>query len=113
MRRPRAGFHGRLINTAVEELQEPILAPAVRLWQATACNECIHERAIMDEDALNTSIRQFLKTFGVSAQREIEKAVRDADSKGKLTNSNLRAKAVLTVSGIDLKFEIEHDIALA
>jgi hypothetical protein len=67
----------------------------------------------MDEDALNTSIRQFLKTFGVTAQREIEKAVRDAESKGKLTNHSLRAKAVLTVSDIDLKFEIERDIGLA
>jgi hypothetical protein len=67
----------------------------------------------MDEDALNTSIRQFLKTFGVSAQREIEKAVRDADSKGKLMMPSLPAKAVLTVGGIDLKFEIERDIALA
>jgi hypothetical protein len=66
----------------------------------------------MDEDALNTSIRQFLKTFGVSAQREIEKAVRDADSKGKLMKPSLPAKAVLTVGGIDLKFEIERDIAL-
>ena len=66
----------------------------------------------MDEDALNTSIRQFLKTFGVSAQREIEKAVRDADSKGKLKMPTLPSKAVLTVDGIDLKFEIERDIAL-
>jgi Family of unknown function (DUF6494) len=66
----------------------------------------------MDEDALNTSIRQFLKTFGVSAQREIEKAVRDADSKGKLMKPSLPAKAVLTVDGIDLKFEIKRDIAL-
>ena len=66
----------------------------------------------MDEDALNTSIRQFLKTFGVSAQREIEKAVRDADSKGKLMTPSLPAKAVLTVDGIDLKFEIKRNIAL-
>src|SRR5262249_48111218 len=32
--------------------------------------------AIMNEDVFNTSIRKFLKTLGVSAQREIEKAVR-------------------------------------
>lgn len=64
----------------------------------------------MDEDAL---IRQFLKTFGVNAQREIEKAVRDADSEGKLTRPSLPAKAVLTIDGIDLKFEIRRDIALA
>jgi hypothetical protein len=67
----------------------------------------------MDEDALNASIRQFLKTFGVSAQREIEKAVRAADSKGQLTKPRLPAKAVLTIDGIDLKFEVERDIALA
>jgi Family of unknown function (DUF6494) len=67
----------------------------------------------MDEEALNTSVRQFLKSFGISAQREIEKAVRDADSKGQLTRPRLPAKAVLTVGGIDLKFEIERDITLA
>jgi len=38
----------------------------------------------MDEEALNTSVRKFLKKLGVTAQREIEKAVRDADAKGQL-----------------------------
>ena len=38
----------------------------------------------MNEDALNTSVRKFLKTVGVTAQREIEKAVRDAVSSGRL-----------------------------
>jgi len=33
---------------------------------------------------LNGSIRKFLKTLGVSAQREIEKAVRNALADGKL-----------------------------
>jgi hypothetical protein len=32
----------------------------------------------MNEDVLNTSIRRFLKTVGVTSQREIEKAVREA-----------------------------------
>jgi Family of unknown function (DUF6494) len=68
----------------------------------------------MDEEALNTSVRKFLKTFGVTAQREIEKAVRDAVSKGQLKDSpRLPAKATVTVGGIDLKFEIESDIELA
>jgi hypothetical protein len=35
----------------------------------------------MDEEALNTSVRKFLKKLGVTAQREIEIAVRDADAK--------------------------------
>ena len=30
----------------------------------------------MNEDVLNTSVRRFLKTVGVTSQREIEKAVR-------------------------------------
>jgi len=66
----------------------------------------------MNEDTLNASIRQFLKTFGVSAQRELEKAVRDAAAEGKLTNPTLRAKAVLTVNGVALNHEIERDIQL-
>jgi hypothetical protein len=70
-------------------------------------------RAIMDEDALNTSVRKFLKKLGVTAQREIEKAVRDADAKGNLSGTTLPAKAVVTVGGIDLKFEIDGDIDLA
>ena len=74
---------------------------------------CNREGAIMDEEALNTSVRQFLKSFGISAQREIEKAVRDAHSKGQLTRPRLPAKAALTVGGIDLKFEVERDIILA
>jgi hypothetical protein len=68
----------------------------------------------MDEEALNTSIRKFLRTFGVTAQREIEQAVRNALSNGQLQDTRrLPAKAVLTVGGIDLKYEIEGDIELA
>jgi hypothetical protein len=78
-----------------------------------ACAQ-IYERAIMDEETLNSSVRKFLKTFGVTAQREIEKAVRDAVSKGLLKDRpSLPAKAVVTVDGINLKFEIESAIELA
>ena len=45
----------------------------------------------MNEDALNTSIRKFLKEVGVTSQREIEKAVRDAVASGKIKgNTPLR-----------------------
>ena len=65
----------------------------------------------MDEEALNTSTRKFLKKLGVSAQREIEKAVRDGVASGRLQgNERLPAKAVLTLGGVDLKFEIDGDI---
>jgi hypothetical protein len=65
----------------------------------------------MDEEALNTSTRKFLKKLGVSAQREIEKAVRDGVASGRLKgNERLPAKAVIMLGGVDLKFEIDGDI---
>ena len=70
-------------------------------------------RAITDYDALSTGVRRFFKKLRVTAQREIEKAVRDADAKRKLTGTTLPTKAVVTVGGVDLKFEIDGDIELA
>jgi hypothetical protein len=56
----------------------------------------------MDEEALNTSVREFLRKFGVMAQREFETAVRAADARGQLKGSDpLPVKAVVTVGGID------------
>jgi hypothetical protein len=67
----------------------------------------------MDEEALNISVRKFLKKLGVTAQREIETAVREAAAKGRLKDSYpLPAKAVVTVGGIDLAFEVDSDIEL-
>jgi hypothetical protein len=68
----------------------------------------------MDEEVLNTSVRKYLKKLGVTAQREIEKAVRDGLSSGRLNGSEkLPAKAAITLGGVDLKFEIDGDIELA
>jgi hypothetical protein len=68
----------------------------------------------MNEEALNISVRKFLKKLGVTAQREIETAVRAAAASGRLQDSDrLPAKAVVTVGGIDLAFEIDGDIELA
>ena len=62
---------------------------------------------------MNAGVRKFFKKLRVTAQREIEKAVRDADAKRKLTGSTtLPTKAVVTVGGVDLKFEIDGDIEL-
>ena len=67
----------------------------------------------MNEDVLNTSIRRFLKTVGVTSQREIEKAVRAAVANGKLKgNEALPAKMTLTVGGIDLTHTIDDNIEL-
>ena len=47
----------------------------------------------MNEDAFNMSVRKFLKKVGVTAQREIEQVVRDAEAAGKLKSGALPAKA--------------------
>ena len=64
----------------------------------------------MNEDVLNTSVRKFLKKVGVTAQREIEKAVRDAVSSGRLKGRALPAKAAISVDGVGLSFEIDGAI---
>ena len=43
----------------------------------------------MDEEALNISIRKFLKMVGVNSQREIEHAVATAVANGKAAESTL------------------------
>jgi hypothetical protein len=67
----------------------------------------------MNEDVLNNSVRKFLKTLGVTSQREIEKAVRDGIASGKLKGrETLPAKVVLTLGGVDLVYELEGSIEL-
>jgi hypothetical protein len=69
---------------------------------------------IMNEDALNMSVRKFLKKVGVTSQREIEEAVRLAVMSGRLKgNEVLPAKVTLSVGGIDLLVEIEGTVELA
>jgi Family of unknown function (DUF6494) len=67
----------------------------------------------MNEDVFNTSLRGFLKKVGITSQREIEKAVRDAIAAGKLKgHEKLPAKMVLTVGGVNLMHEITAEIEL-
>jgi Family of unknown function (DUF6494) len=64
----------------------------------------------MDEEALNTSVRKFLKKLGVTAQREIEKAVRESVATGRLKGSErLPTKAVITLGGIDRSRSIRSE----
>jgi hypothetical protein len=67
----------------------------------------------MNEDIFNNSIRRFLKTLGVTAQREIEKAVRQAMADGKLKgNEKFPAKGTVTIDGIGFAHEIKGEIEL-
>ena len=54
----------------------------------------------MDEERLNISVRKFLKEVGVTSQREIEKAVRDA---GNALAEGSAVDAVMTLEIGDLK----------
>lgn len=62
----------------------------------------------LDEDRLNMEIRKFLKTVGVTSQREIEKAIRAAAEQGTLENGGIAAKITLEVPGLGLSHVIEH-----
>ena len=67
----------------------------------------------MNEDQFNTSLRKFLKQVGVTSQREIEKAVRDAIAAGRIKgHEQLNAKIVLTIDGVGLVHEIDDTIEL-
>jgi len=67
----------------------------------------------MNEDVFNTSLRRFLKKVGITSQREIEKAVRDAVEAGRLKgNEKLPARMVLTLGGVSLTHEITDEIEL-
>ena len=67
----------------------------------------------MNEEALNLSIRKFLKTVGVNSQREIEHAVARAAAAGAIAGTeSFPAKMTLEVAGLEIKVEFSGDIAL-
>ncbi len=68
----------------------------------------------MDEDALNISIRKFLKMVGVSSQRELEHAVaRAVEARSVSGTETFAAKMTLEVPGLALKVSFDGDIKLA
>ena len=67
----------------------------------------------MNENSFNISVRKFLKVVGVTAQREIEKAVREGLSNGSLTGKEkLPAKATLTLGKTTMKLVVDGEIEL-
>jgi hypothetical protein len=89
-----------------------LAAPRRSCKRAAVYMGCVKE-PIMNEDVFNNSIRKFLKTLGVSAQREIEKAVRAALADGKLKgHEKFPAKAVVTLAGLNFSHEITGEIEL-
>jgi len=67
----------------------------------------------MNEDTFNLQIRKFLKKVGITSQREIESAVRQAVADGKIDGSGkLHATVTLRVPEVGIEMDIEDDIAL-
>jgi Family of unknown function (DUF6494) len=67
----------------------------------------------MNEDVFNSSLRRFLKKVGITSQREIEMAVREAVKAGRLKgHEKLPARMVLTLGGVSLTHEITDEIEL-
>lgn len=67
----------------------------------------------VNEEALTMQIRKFLKKVGITSQREIEQAVRDAVASGKLKgDESVQAKCTLTIESLGVTKEIVGDIDL-
>jgi len=67
----------------------------------------------VNEDAFNMSVRKFLKRLGITAQREIENAVREALSNGTLSgNEPLLVKATVTLGHIKMNLVVDGEIEL-
>jgi hypothetical protein len=68
----------------------------------------------VDEETLNMSVRKFLKKLGVTAQREIELAVREQVKAGELRgDETLEATATITVRGVSEDVVVTGTIALS
>ena len=67
----------------------------------------------MDEKIFNLEIRKFLKNFGITAQAEIEKKVREALTNNSIEeNENLEVEANLNIEKINLNHKISGSIKL-
>jgi hypothetical protein len=67
----------------------------------------------MDPETLNMSIRKFLKTVGVSSQREIEAAIAAGVKAGTIkSGGRLKAKMTLQIDAVHLTHIVEDTIDL-
>jgi len=67
----------------------------------------------MNEDTLNMEIRKYLKTVGITSQREIEYGVLNAIKGGGLTGTEtLQVKMTLSVPSLGIDHQIDGEIAM-
>jgi len=68
----------------------------------------------MNDEVFNLDLRKFLKRFGVTAQREIERAVAEAVERGTLQGTEtLTVRATLTIPNVLSELRIDGEIGLA
>jgi len=67
----------------------------------------------MNEETFNLEVRKFLKKVGVTSQREIEKAVRQAIADGRLNGGEtIKANVKLKVEKLEVDVDIDGAIEL-
>jgi len=67
----------------------------------------------MNEDKFNIELRKFLKKLGITSQREIEAAVREAVENGKLKGVEaLPVKATVTIEAVGMETVVDGEIRL-
>jgi len=67
----------------------------------------------MNEEVFNLDLRKFLKRFGVTAQREIERAVAEAQERGSIQGTEtLSVRATLAIPGVLDELRIDGEIGL-
>jgi Family of unknown function (DUF6494) len=62
----------------------------------------------MSDDAFNMSVRKFLKEVGVTSQRKIEEAVREAHPSAR----RLKVRMTLTADAVGLEHTVDGEIEL-
>jgi Family of unknown function (DUF6494) len=68
----------------------------------------------MNEDRFNMDIRKFLKVVGVTSQREIETAVRDALAAGRLSDSTVvKPRVTLSIPELGLEHVVDGEIGFS
>ena len=69
---------------------------------------------VMNEDRFNIEVRKFLKDVGITSQREIERAVRDALASGQIKGSEkLKVTARIQIEDVALDHKVDGEIALS
>jgi hypothetical protein len=83
------------------------------MGESVVADSSFYQGTTMNEDNVNLEIRKFLKKVGITSQREIEKALQEADAAGKLAGSGpFKASMTLEIAGLGLSHTVEGEIAV-